>query len=158
MVLEVGTEAPDFTLNNQFGEAVTLSSFRGEKNVVVVFYPFAFSGLCTNELCDIRDRKGEFDNDDVVVLGVSCDTKHALKKFAELEGLEFQLLSDFWPHGAVAEQYGVFLPEFGMAKRGTFIIDKQGVLRWSVVNGPGEVRNSDEYREALAALSTPASL
>ncbi len=152
MSLEIGQPAPDFTLNNQYGAPVTLSSYRGEKNVVVVFYPKAFTGTCTGELCAIRDEKEHFETDDTVVLAVSTDTDATLKAFAASEGLEYQLLSDHWPHGAVAQEYGVFLPERGFATRGTFIIDKDGILRWSVVNAPGDARDTADYREALAAL------
>lgn len=151
MTVETGQQAPDFTLINQAGEKVTLSDFRGRK-VVLVFYPFAFSGICTGELCSLRDRRGEFD-DDTVMLGISVDPKHALRVFSEQEGFGFDLLSDFWPHGAVAQEYGVFLPELGFSTRGTFVLDRDGIVRWAVVNGPGEARNPDDYREALASLA-----
>ena len=153
MALEIGQEAPDFTLKNQFGEEVTLSSFRGSKNVVLVFYPMAFTGICTSELCEIRDRSVDFVNDDVQILGISCDTTASLKAFAEQEGLQYPLLSDFWPHGEVSQAYGSFFPDRGFSLRGTFVIDKQGIVRWSVVNSPGDARNSDEYKAALAQLS-----
>jgi peroxiredoxin len=151
MSVTVGQPAPDFTLVNQRGEEVTLSQLRGRK-VVLVFYPFAFSGICTGELCDLRDRRGDFD-DDTVLLGISVDTKHALRVFSEREGLGFDLLSDFWPHGAVAQAYGVFLPERGMATRASFVLDREGIVRWAVVNGPGEARDPNDYREALAGIA-----
>jgi len=151
MSVTVGQVAPDFTLVNQAGDKVTLSEFRGRK-VVLVFYPFAFSPLCTSEMCDLRDRRGDFD-DDTVLLGISVDTKHALRVFAEQEGLGFDLLSDFWPHGAVAQEYGVFLPDAGgKATRATFVIDREGVVRWAIINGPGEPRDPGDYRAALADL------
>jgi peroxiredoxin len=151
--VEVGQLAPDFTLSNQYGQPVTLSDFRGSKNVVLMFYPFAFTGICTGELCTLRDRAPEFDNDDTVVLSVSCDSVPSLKVFAEQEQLTYSLLSDFWPHGDVSRSYGVFLEDKGFSTRGTFVIDKEGVLRWSVVNGPGEARNADDYVAALASLA-----
>jgi peroxiredoxin len=151
MSVTVGQAAPDFTLLNQRGESVTLSDLRGRR-VVLVFYPFAFSSICTGELCSLRDRRGEFD-DDTVLLGISVDTKHALRVFAEQEGLGFDLLSDFWPHGAVAQAYGVFLPERGMATRATFVIDREGIVRWSVVNHPGQPRDPEDYRAALARIA-----
>ena len=151
--VEVGQLAPDFTLSNQYGQPVTLSDFRGSKNVVLMFYPFAFTGICTGELCTLRDRAPEFDNDDTVVLSVSCDSVPSLKVFATQENLTYSLLSDFWPHGEVSRAYGVFLEDKGFSTRGTFVIDKEGVLRWSVVNGPGEARNADDYVAALAALA-----
>jgi peroxiredoxin len=152
MSLEVGQEAPDFELDNQFGEKVKLSSYRGSKNVVVVFYPLAFTNICTGELCEIRDLGSVFENDDTVVLGVSCDSAPTLKVFAEQEKYDFQLLSDFWPHGEVSTAYGTFFERGGFPNRGTFIIDKSGVIRWMVVKGPGDARRTDDYREALAAL------
>jgi len=152
MTVEVGQEAPDFELQNQFGTPVRLSSYRGEKNVVLVFFPKAFTATCTGELCAIRDENTVFENDDTVVLGISCDTTATLKVFAEQEKYEFTLLSDFWPHGAVTQEYGVFFDKGGFPLRATFIIDRTGVVRWSVVNGPGDARRTSDYREALAAL------
>jgi len=151
MALEVGQVAPDFTLRNQFGEDVTLSDLRGKK-VVVMFYPFAFTGICTGELCEIRDRRADFVNDDTELLSISCDSPATLKAFAEAEGLSHQLLSDFWPHGKVATEYGAFWQETGFATRATYVLDRDGVVRWSVVNGPGEARNPDDYAAALAAI------
>ena len=151
MALEVGQEAPDFTLRNQFGEDVTLSELRGKK-VVVMFYPFAFTGICTGELCEIRDRRADFVNDDTELLSISCDSPATLKAFAEAEGLNHQLLSDFWPHGKVASAYGAFWEQTGFATRATYVLDREGVVRWSVVNGPGEARDADDYAAALAAI------
>lgn len=152
MSVEVGQVAPDFTLKNQYGEEVTLSDFQGKKNVVLVFFPLAFTGICTGELCEIRDRSPKFQSDDVQILGVSCDSSATHKVFATQESLEYPLLSDFWPHGNISRQYGVFNDDFGFAVRGTFIIDKTGVVRWAVVNGPGEPRNADDYEAVLADL------
>ena len=152
MALEVGGSAPDFKLKNQHGEEVSLSSFKGKKNVVVLFYPFAFSGICTGELCGLRDDLSSFQNESVELLAISTDPMYSLKAFAEKEGYKFSLLADFWPHGEVAKKYGVFNEERGCAVRGTFIIDKNGVLRWSVVNNLGDARNLVDYKEALAKL------
>ena len=152
MTIEVGQQAPDFELKNQFGELVKLSDLRGEKNVVLVFFPFAFTPTCTAELCTIRDEKSSFENDDTVVLGISTDPSPSQKVFAEQEKLDYALLSDFYPHGAVSKAYGVFLEEKGFATRGTFVIDKSGIVRWTVVNSPADARSTDEYRAALAAL------
>ena len=152
MTVEVGQPAPEFELKNQHGETVKSSDFLGKQPFVLVFYPFAFSGICTGELCEIRDNPGVFAARDVQVLGISCDPMWSLRAYAEAQGYQFPLLSDFWPHGAVARRYGVFLEERGMATRGTFLVDTDGVLRWSVVNGPGEVRPIAAYRDAVAAL------
>ncbi len=151
-MVDVGQQAPDFTLKNHHGEAVTLSQYRGGKNVVLVFYPWAFTGVCTGELCEIRDRIESYDNDDTVTLAVSCDATFSLRVFADQEKYTFQLLSDFWPHGAVAQEYGVFVEAKGAAKRGTFIIDKEGVVRWTVIHEIGDARDPDEYEKVLASL------
>ncbi len=152
MTLEIGSSAPDFKLKNQHGEEISLSMFKGKKNVVVLFYPFAFSGICTGELCGLRDDLASFQNDNVELLAISCDPMYSLKAYAEKEGYKFSLLADFWPHGEVAKKYGVFNEERGCAIRGTFIIDKSGVLRWSVINSIGDARNLVDYKEALAKL------
>ena len=152
MSVEVGQQAPDFELSNHHGQPVRLSSFRGEKNVVLVFFPKAFTPTCTGELCEIRDEPRVIEGDDTVVLGISCDTTATLRVFAEQEKYEFDLLSDFWPHGAVSQQYGAFFEPGGFPLRATFIIDKDGVVRWSVVNGPGDARRTADYVEALASL------
>ncbi|MDO8308391.1 MAG: peroxiredoxin [Actinomycetota bacterium] len=153
MSAETGQAAPDFTLRNQHGQKVTLSEFRGDKNVILMFYPLAFTGTCTGELCTIRDRYTEFVNDDTTVLSVSCDSPNSLRVFAEQEGLTHSLLSDFWPHGEVSRAYGAFLEAKGFPTRATFVIDKQGVIRWSVVTSVGEARSADDYAAALAALA-----
>ena len=152
MTLTIGQAAPDFELKNQYGELVKLSSFKGEKNVVVLFIPFAFTGTCTGELCAIRDDLAAFQNDNVQVLAISCDSPFTQKIFAEQEGYKFPVLEDFWPHGAAAQAYGIFNADLGCALRGTFVIDKQGVIRWSVVNGLGDARNNGDYKSAIAAL------
>ncbi|MCU1627005.1 MULTISPECIES: peroxiredoxin [unclassified Pseudonocardia] len=149
---EVGSQAPDFTLKDQNNQEVTLSSFRGDKAALVVFYPFAFSGVCTGELCSVRDDLSSFQNADVQILAVSVDHPFALKAWSDAQGYEFPLLADFWPHGEVAKAYGVFNDGAGFALRGTFLVDKDGVVQFSEVNGPGEARDQDGWKKALAAL------
>ncbi|MGN6679681.1 MAG: peroxiredoxin [Streptosporangiaceae bacterium] len=153
MAVEVGDLAPDFELKDQHGSPVKLSDLRGKKNVVLVFYPLAFSGVCTGELCEMRDSFPEASRDDVEVLTVSVDSVYAHRAWADQEGYEFGLLSDFWPHGEVARSYGVFDDALGLATRGTFIIDKSGVVRWKVVNAIPQARDLAEYQKALAELS-----
>jgi peroxiredoxin len=137
---------------DQHGSPVTLSSFKGDKNVVILFYPFAFSGICTGELCALRDDLAAFQNDDVQLLAISCDPMYAQRAFAEQEGYKFPVLADFWPHGGAAKAYGVFDDARGCAARGTFIVDKHGTLVWQIVNGLGDARNLVEYKSALASL------
>lgn len=152
MTIEVGAQAPDFTLSDQNKEQISLSDFRGEKNVLLVFYPFAFSGVCQGELCQVRDDLADFQNDRVQVLGVSVDSSFALKAWAEQQGYQFPLLSDFWPHGETAKAYGVFNEKVGMAVRGTFLIDTEGVVRFAEANEPGEARDQQVWKKALAEL------
>ncbi len=148
----VGEHAPDFALRNQHGELVSLSGFAGSKNVVIVFYPFAFSGICTGELREIRDGLEDFQDGDIQVLAISCDPMYALRVWADAEGHFFPLLSDFWPHGEVSRRFGVFSEENGAPLRGTFLVDTQGRVLWSLVNGLGEARDFGGYREVLAGL------
>ena len=152
MAVELGDEAPDFELQDQDRQAVRLSSFRGSKNVVLVFYPLSFTGVCQGELCAIRDSIADFSGDDVVTLAVSVDSAAVHKKWAEEQGYTFPILADFWPHGAVASAYGVFEEKVGLATRGTFIIDKAGKVAYKVVNAIPDARDPDEYRKALASL------
>lgn len=151
-MIEVGAQAPDFTLRDQNNEEVSLSSFRGSKAVLVVFYPLAFTGICTGELSAIRDDLGTFQNDDVQVLTISVDSPYSHKIFTDREGYDFPLLSDFWPHGAVAAAYGVLSDEVGIALRGTFLVDVDGIVRWSVLHGIPDARDVDDYKTAIAAL------
>lgn len=150
--IAVGTEAPDFELRDNNAQSHRLSSFRGQKNVVLVFYPFAFTGVCTGEMCAIRDDVSSLQNDDTQVFAISCDTVASLRVFAEKEGLSYPLLSDFWPHGEVAKAYGVFNEALGAADRGTFVIDKAGVVRWTVRNAISDARDLADYQKALAEL------
>ncbi|MFM7145815.1 MAG: peroxiredoxin [Actinomycetales bacterium] len=142
----------DFTLGDHNGNKVTLSSFRGKQAVVVTFYPFAFTGTCTGELCELRDDIGAFQNENVQLLAISCDPAPSLRIFAEQQGYTFPLLSDFWPHGSVSRDFGVFDEGRGCSLRGTFIFDKEGALHWSVINGISERREMADYKTALAAL------
>jgi peroxiredoxin len=152
MALANDTTAPDFDLPNQFGEHIRLHDFRGRKAVALVFFPLAFSSTCTTELCDLRDNLNLFQNDSVELIGISVDSKATLRAFAEAEGYDFTLLADFWPHGAVSKEYGVFLEEKGFANRATFLIDLDGVIRASFVTAPGQARSLEEYTAALAEL------
>ncbi|MEV0383995.1 peroxiredoxin [Nonomuraea sp. NPDC050643] len=146
--LGVGALAPDFGLQDQHGTPVSLAQFRGTK-VVLVFYPLAFSGICHGELSALRDRPIE----GAQLLTVSVDSMFTHRAWADREGYTFPLLSDFWPHGQVARAYGVFDESKGFAQRGTFIIDGEGVLRWSVVNPISSARDVADYVKALADIS-----
>lgn len=157
MALADDTTAPDFELPNQYGEHIRLSDFNGVKPVALVFFPLAFTTTCTGELCELRDNLALFGSEHVELLAVSVDSKATLRAFAEAEGYRFTLLADFWPHGAVAKEYGVFLEEKGFANRASFLIDTDGIIRASFVTAPGQARSLDAYRQALAELA-PASV
>ena len=151
--LALGGPAPDFTLRDQFGQHVTLSSYRGTKAVLLLFYPFAFSGVCTGEMAAVRSRLDEFLTFDSEVLAISCDPMFALRAFADADGLNFPLLSDFWPHGAVATAYGVFDESSGSALRSSYVVDKDGNLAWAVHNAMPDGRDLDEHLARLHAAA-----
>ncbi|GGM06087.1 peroxiredoxin [Nakamurella endophytica] len=153
MSLEIGAPAPDWTLPDAHRTPVTLSSYRGERAALVVFYPFAFSRVCTGELCSVRDDLASFQNERVQILAVSCDPAPSLLAWSQDQGFDFPLLSDFWPHGAVSRTYGVFREDAGMPNRGTFLVDTSGVLRWSEVQEPGQARDQAAWRRAIDALA-----
>ena len=150
-MLEAGTEAPDFTLKDQNGQPVTLSALRG-RNVLVVFFPLAFTGICQGELDEIRDNLSSYVNDDTQTLAISVGPPPTHKVWARQSDFTFPVLSDFWPHGAVAKAYGVFNDDTGFANRGTFVVDRTGVIRFAELKGPGEARNQALWTDALAAL------
>lgn len=152
MVLEAGAQAPDFTLSDQHGEELTLGELVSEGPVALVFFPLAFSGICTGELCELRDNLAIFSDAKVRLLGVSVDSPHALRAWAEQEGYDFSILSDFWPHGGVAREYGVFVEERGIATRATLVIGADREVLASFETEPGQPRDLAAYREALAGV------
>ena len=152
MPLSVGDEAPDFELKDQHGQQVRLSDLRGRKAALVVFYPWAFSGVCGGELHAMQADLDSLVSDSVELFTISTDSMYALRSFADQEGFTFPMLSDFWPHGEVAEAYGVLHEGIGIALRGTFLVDQDGVVRWSVLNGIPDARDIDDYKRAIAAL------
>lgn len=149
--IKEGMAAPDFALRDQHNVITELAGLRG-RAVLLVFYPLAFTGVCAGELNRIQEELEAFQNDRVQVLAVSVDSPYTLRVFADREGFTFPMLSDFWPHGAVAQSYGVFDPDAGVATRATFLIDADGVVRWSVVNDLAHARDQAQYHAALAAL------
>ena len=153
MPLAVGTPAPDFTLKDQNNQEVRLADFGGRKAVLLVFYPLTFTGTCRRELGEVRDNLADYANDRVQVLAVSVDSAYSHKIWATQEGFDFPLLADFWPHGEVARRYDVFNEVAGFANRGTFLIDKAGMIRFAEMTGPGEARDQKAWRTALAELA-----
>jgi peroxiredoxin (alkyl hydroperoxide reductase subunit C) len=153
-MLSVGSTAPDFTLRDQNQQSVTLSAFRGDRNVLLVFFPLAFTGICQGELDELRDHLPDYDNDDSVALTVSVGPPPTHKIWSVENGFLFPVLSDFWPHGAVSQAYGVFNSQAGYANRGTFVIDRSGVIRFAEMKQPGEARDQRAWTDALAALQS----
>jgi len=133
-VIETGSEAPDFDLEVDGSERVRLADFRGRRNLLLVFHPFAFTPVCEDEARDLEENLASFEEAETDVLLVSCDSAPARQAWKRELGLSYTLASDFWPHGAAARAYGVFDESTGAAIRGTFLIDKQGVVVWSLVN------------------------
>jgi peroxiredoxin (alkyl hydroperoxide reductase subunit C) len=152
-MLPVGSTAPDFTLHDQNRQPVTLSDFRGAKDVLLVFFPLAFTGICQGELDGVRDGLPDFENDDHAVLAISVGPAPTHKVWATQSGFLFPVLSDFWPHGAVSQAYGVFNDAAGVSNRGTFVIDRSGTIRFAEMKQPGETRDQRLWVEALAALN-----
>jgi len=151
-MLPVGSTAPDFTLRDQNQQPVTLSAYRGAKNVLLVFFPLAFTGICQGELDQLRDHLPDFEKDDSVVLAISVGPPPTHKIWALESGFTFPVLSDFWPHGAVSHAYGVFNNDAGYPNRGTFVVDRSGVIRFAEMKQPGEARDQRLWTDALAAL------
>ncbi len=155
MAIEVGQTAPDFTLFSDEKKAVSLSDYRS-KNVVINFFPAAYTGVCTAQLCDARDNMKKYESLNAQVLGVSVDSPFTLGKFKADNALEFPLLSDF--NKVVIDQYGLYLDQFvfgmiGVSKRAIFVIDTEGVVRYAEVTpSAGDTPNFAAVREALAAL------
>ena len=152
-MLPVGSTAPAFTLHDQNRQPVTLSDFRGAKDVLLVFFPLAFTGICQGELDEIRDHLPDYENDRRAVLAISVGPAPTHKVWATQSGFLFPVLSDFWPHGAVSQSYGVFNDDAGVANRGTFVIDRSGVVRFAEMKQPGEARDQRLWMDALAALN-----
>ncbi|MDQ4037342.1 MAG: peroxiredoxin [Actinomycetota bacterium] len=152
MSVDLGSIAPDFTLKDQDNSDVVLSAYRAKSPVLLVFYPFAFSRICTGELCQLRDDLAIYSDAGVEVLAISTDPTYALKAYAAQEGYRFPLLSDFWPHGAVARAYGVFNEKSGMAVRGTFLVDTRGKVAFAEVHGRGQQRDQSAWQRAVAAI------
>lgn len=153
MSIEVGQRAPEFTLKDPQGNDVSLASLLEQGGVVLVFYPFTFTGVCEGELCSLRDNLAEFDTGQAQVVAISCDSRHSQRVWSEQQGYGFPVLSDFWPHGAVARAYGVFNEDLGCANRATFVIDRNGVVVDTFASpNLGTPRDHAAYQAALAKL------
>jgi peroxiredoxin len=149
--LGLGQPAPAFTARNQYGELLTVNGLRGAP-AVIIFYPWAFSNICRDELAAVRDDHENFRLLGARVLAVSCDAMYTLRAYADAERITFDLVSDHWPHGAIAQAYGVFDEESGCARRGTFVLDSAGAIRWQQVN------QINEPRDLAAVLAATANL
>lgn len=150
--LQVGDAAPVLVLPDQHRTRYDIALYRDDKAVLLVFFPFAFSGVCTGELSGFRDRLGDFETDRATLAAISCDPVYSQRAFADRDGLFFPLLSDYWPHGAVATAYGVFDTANGAPTRSSILVDRDGVVRWSVHSEMGTARDLDEHADAVAEL------
>ena len=148
----VGELAPEFTLKDQNNQPVTLSGFRGQRAVLLVFFPLAFTGICQRELDDIQERIGDFVTADLATLAVSVGPSPTHKVWAAQRGFTFPVLSDFWPHGAVSQAYGVFNADSGFPNRGTFAVDSAGMVRFADCKQPGEARDAAVWAAALGSI------
>ncbi|KAA1416762.1 peroxiredoxin [Nocardioides humilatus] len=151
--IAVGDIAPDFTLRDQFGQDISLSSYRGSKAVLILFYPYAFSNVCTGEMNEVRSRLAEFLTFDTEVVAISCDPIYTLRAWADADGLNFPLLSDFWPHGEVAQAFGVFDETTGTPHRSSYVVDRDGTIAWAVHNDRNEGRDLEEHLKHLRAAA-----
>lgn len=150
--LKVGDEAPDFTLRSQNGETITLNAYRGQKNVVLAFFPFAFSSTCSAQMPSYQAELERFNGYDTQVLGISMDAGHSLAAWGKQLGISYPLLSDFYPQGKVTDLYGA-RHAAGMPERALFVVDKTGKIAWVHVHRPtGEAPDNEELFEVLRKL------
>jgi peroxiredoxin (alkyl hydroperoxide reductase subunit C) len=148
----IGQPAPNFELRDQQNNVVSLSDLRGQR-VLLVFIPFPFTGTCQNELCAIRDDFSDLEGMGARIVAITCDTRHANRRWTEDQGFQFPILSDFWPHGATCQAYGCFNEATGGALRWSFLIDENGVVREIIKSQtPAEAREHAAYARALAAV------
>jgi peroxiredoxin (alkyl hydroperoxide reductase subunit C) len=152
MTLKVGQHAPDFTLSSHNGKEITLRDFRG-KNVVLAYFPMAWTPVCTNQIPSYEERLTEFEQESTQVFGISIDHVPCLKAWADsLGGITFPILSDFWPHGQVAEQYGV-LRKNGTTERAIFVIDKDGIIRDIDIHDIDDQPDNEELFSVLRQIN-----
>ena len=152
MAVRTGDRAPEFDLEVQHGERVRLSDFHGRSNVLLVFHPFGFTPVCEEEALDLQENIESFRNAQTEIVLVSCDPSPSRQVWRKQIGAEYVFASDFWPHGAAAKAYGVFNEETGAPHRGTFLIDREGTIIWSLVNVRDE-RREEMVPESLDTLS-----
>lgn len=152
MPLSPGDTAPDFTLRDQNNHKISLSDFRDKKNVLIIFFPLAFTGTCQGELAAVRDNLPLYQNEGTEILAISVGPPPTHKIWSAEQGYLFPILSDFWPHGAVAQQYEVFNDNSGVPNRGTYVVDKGGIIRFAEMNPPGKPRDQSAWENALAAI------
>ena len=156
MVIETGQKAPDFSLYDSEKKKITLTDFRG-KNVVLLFFPFAFTSVCTKELCTVRDNIGEYAKLNAEVFGISVDSHYTLARYKQDQNLNFSLLSDF--NKEVSAAYGTLYEKFGLdmkgvSKRSAFVIDKEGVVRYAeVLQNAAETPSFENIQATLATLN-----
>jgi len=151
-IIDVGTEAPRFALSDQHGEKVKLDEFKG-KRVILSFHPLAFTPVCAKQMKALEENRDRFEELNAIALGISVDSVPAKHAWAKDLGIkQTRLLADFWPHGAVAEAYGIFREADGFSERAVFILDEEGIVRWSKLYPMSEVPDMGEILEQLKRL------
>lgn len=156
MSITIGQSAPDFILHDTNKKEVKLSDQKG-KNVVLLFFPMAFTGVCTKELCSVRDNIALYNSTNAVVYGISVDSPFSLSKFKEEQNLNFSLLSDF--NKNASQEYGCIYTDFigwmnGVSKRSAFVIDKEGIVRYAeVLENAGDVPSFENIQQTLESLN-----
>lgn len=156
MTIATGDRAPEFDLDEAAGRPrIRLSDYRGRSNVLLVFHPFAFTEVCAEEAQDLQDNLESFRNANTEIVFVSCDAPAARQAWKRELGAEYTFASDFWGHGIVAKSYGVFNEETGAPIRGTFLIDRDGMVIWSLVKDSG-TRRTEMVPESLQTLDEHA--
>jgi peroxiredoxin (alkyl hydroperoxide reductase subunit C) len=146
--------APSFTLTDHHGAEQSLSALLAHGPALLVFYPFAFSSICGNELNELQEALPTFTHHDVQLLAISCDPMYALRTYADREKFDFLLLSDFWPHGQTARAYGVFDETRGCATRGSFLVAQDGTIQWSLITAISQPRPISAYHDAIGHHTT----
>jgi peroxiredoxin len=152
MAIAVGDHAPEFKLKNQYGQSVHLRTLLEREPVMVVFLPLAFSATCTSEVETLQRERQRFVDAGLAVVLVSVDSTATLRAWADVGSYDLTLLSDFWPHGAVARSFGVLLEDKGFASRASFLIDRSGIVRWVFEAPPGAIRELSDYEDAISLM------
>ncbi|QYH36037.1 redoxin domain-containing protein [Salinibacterium sp. M195] len=154
MAIAIGAAAPEFQLRNQHGQTIVLGELLSRRSALIVFIPLAFSAICTDEVAQLNQWHDIAASAGVEILVISVDAMATLRAWADSQKIQLSLLSDFWPHGGVAEEFGVFLSKEGFASRVSFLVDQSGIVRDVIESPLGEARQFADYERAIVALTS----